>query len=172
MKLRTRTVVFSAAMTALTVIFLFLAVIAPSGQLALVAVSSLFGIAAVVEERILASAFVYIGSSIIGLLLLPDKQLIFLYILFFGYYPILKSLAEKITVFVLKWAVKIIVFNVALTVIWIFFQSILLDQALPGAGTYWIYPIGNIIFIAYDIGLTRLISFYIHRISKNLKKSR
>ena len=167
-----RTITLSAVMTALTVVFLFLANILPTGRLGIIAVASLFVTAAVIEAGISAGVFVFVGSGILAALILPEKTTALLFAVFFGYYPLIKSLAERLKKTVLTWAVKIAVFNAALTVIWFIFRKLLFELDTLSLNALVIYALGNILFVLFDIGLTKLISLYIVRISKNLKKDR
>jgi hypothetical protein len=73
MKASARTITVSAALTALTVVFLFLGNVFPAGRLGLIAVASLFVTAAVIEAGLGAAAFVFVGSAVLGALILPDK---------------------------------------------------------------------------------------------------
>ncbi len=75
-------------MTVCSVVLLYLASVLPAARLGIVAVSSLFGIAAIIEAGLAADIFVFIGSSLIGWLIVPDKPAILIYTLFLGYYPI------------------------------------------------------------------------------------
>ena len=172
MKSQTRSVTLSAALIALTIVFLYLAVILPSGRMAFVAVSSLFVIAGVIELGLGPAVLVFISSSILGALILPDKTAIIVYALFFGYYPIIKSLAEKQRSKVLQWVIKLAVFNAAFTVVWFLFKTILFDSKYLETRLVLVYPAINLVFIIFDIGLTRLISYYIVRIAKVLRKNK
>lgn len=168
---RTRLITLAAVLTALTVVLLYLANILPTVRLGLAAAASLFAIAAVIESGIFSAIFVFIGSSVIGALLLPDKTAVLIYVLFFGYYPVIKSLAERIRIIVLSWAVKIAVFELSLTTMWFLFKNLIFNANYLETNVILIYLAGTAAFVVFDIGLTRLIGFYIQRISKNIKKN-
>lgn len=157
-------------MTACSVVMLYLASILQVQRLGIIAISSLFGIAAVIEAGIVADIFVYIGSSLVGWLIVPDKSAILVYTLFFGYYPIVKSLAERIGKPAAQWCVKLAVFNAAFSAVWFLFSSLVFASGVLKLGTAVVLIVGNAAFILYDIGLTKLISFYIVRISKNIRR--
>jgi hypothetical protein len=170
MKGTARRITISAVLTALTVVFLFIGNVFPAGRLALIAVASLFVTAAVIEAGFGAAAFVFAGGAVLGALILPDKTAALLYALFFGYYPIVKSLAERIGAAVLAWAVKLAAFNASLTAVWFLFRALLFKPDYLDWSELIVYAAGNAAFVLYDIGLTKLISLYIARISKNIKK--
>lgn len=60
---------------------------------------------------------VYVATSILSFMIVPDKETVLLYVLFFGYYPIIKSSIEKIKPKFLLAFVKILLFNVSFVVI-------------------------------------------------------
>ncbi|UOO36884.1 hypothetical protein IZU99_06235 [Oscillospiraceae bacterium CM] len=166
-----RTVTVTAVMSALTLVFLYLANILPTGQLGMIAAASLFGVAAVIEGGMKAGIFVYLVSTGLAALFVPDKSAVLLYALFFGYYPVLKSLAERLKPVWLAWAVKLLVFNAVLTVVLFLFKALVYDRFLPSVPVYLAYLAGSAVFVVFDIGLRRLIEFYIVRISRNIRKN-
>ena len=165
---KTRVITLSALFSALSVIFLYIASVWPTGRFGLVALSSLFVAAAVCDAGILPSVYVFIVSSALGMLLLPDKSAPLLYILFFGYYPVLKSLIERLEKVVIQWVLKLIVFNIALIIILFFLRTLILGNSL-NYPTPVLYAGGNIIFIVFDYGFSKVMRFYNERVSKRMK---
>ena len=116
----------------------------------------------------------YIVSSVLVMLFAePEARL--MYICFFGYYPILKAILEKIKVRVIEYLLKLIIFNGAVTLVYLVFAK-LFGIATEGIGEYGkygiliLYIVGNIAFIFYDICLARLCVFYFVRIGPKIKK--
>lgn len=169
MKNKTRKMTITAMMVALSVIFIYLSSVVPAGQLGLIAISTLFGIAAVVEVGISSGILVFAGTSILCILLVPDKNIAFTYFLFFGYYPVLKSLIERLHNLLAEWALKLLSVNVALTVIVFVFSGLIFNVFRFGGNLLVFYVIVNLIFVAFDIGISKLISFYLHAISSKIK---
>lgn len=166
MNKKTKRITFSAMMTALAVICLYFMSIFPTGRYGFAAAASLFGIAAVIETGLVGGAFVYAASSVLSLLILPDKTDLMLYILFFGYYPIVKSLAEQMKTPVLTWGIKLVVVNIAFTVILKLFSALVFDYADLLGSTALVYLAMNAIFVLFDIGVSKMISYYMIRIRK------
>jgi hypothetical protein len=102
---------------------------------------------------------------------IAGKTAVLQYVMFFGYYPIIKSLAERVRPVILNWVIKLAVFEAAFSVIWFLFKSLIFDSRYLETHIIVIYLAGTAAFIVFDIGLTRLIGFYIHRISKNIRKN-
>ncbi len=166
----TRKIAFTAVFTAFSAAFLYIASVFPSGQLGFLGVASLFGIAAVVEFGLWGGAAVYVGTALIGLLIVPSKSLVALYAIFFGYYPILKALAEKVHSRVLEWAVKLAVFNAALTAAIFVLTMAIFDFSVFHNRVYLIYLACNAVFVLFDIGVSRAIAVYLSKIHPKIQK--
>lgn len=141
-----------------SLVFLWLACIVPSGRLGLDAVSGLFPMMAVMASGRAAGYLCWAASGLLGVILLPDKGIAMLYLTFFGLYPVLKSCFERQERPLLAWAMKLGYFNIVLAVSWFFLRAIFLPKAPAWLNHYWmVLLLGNCIFAAYDIGLSRLI---------------
>lgn len=138
---------------------LWLACVVPSGQLGVTAVAGLFPVGAVLAAGRGAGLLCWAAASILGLLLLPDKGVALMYLVFLGLYPVVKSRLEQLKSRTAEWAGKLAYFNAALTLLWFAFRELFLP-ALPewmSAQAWVLYLAGNVIFILYDIALSRLI---------------
>ena len=167
----TRRAALSAMLGALSLVILYLASLSLSGRLGIVALAGLVPGAAVVSGGLGAGLLCYGVAGVLGLLLLPDKGLALLYLIFFGLYPVVKSLAEGLRHRVLEWATKLAFFNLALCLFWFVLGAIFVPL-LPAAITQavWIvFLVGNGVFVAYDYGFSRLISFYMARIDRAIR---
>ena len=160
-----------ALFSALAAGSLYIASLWPTGQPGLAAVASLFVAAAVIETGLGSGLSVFIVSSALGMLIVPDRTAPLLFVLFFGYYPLVKSLSERLRGAVRPWILKLAVFNAALTVAWFLLTELVagfLGDFTPGL--WLIYLAGNIVFVVFDYGYTKLIWFYINRVSKHFKR--
>ena len=168
MSQKTRKLTLSAFLSAMVFVFVYFSSVLPSGQLGIVAFSSLFIASAVIEMGMVAGISVYIASSLLCILILPEKTSALLFTAFFGYYPMLKSAIERIRRLFLQWLIKLIVFNAALSAIWFIFDSFFyaLDANRPSFRL--VALLGSTIFVLFDYGYTKLIAFYIERISKTI----
>ena len=70
---------------------LWMACAVPSGRIGLTAAAGLFPMAAVLEGGRKAGLLSWGASSLLGLILLPNKGLALLYGIFLGLYPVAKS---------------------------------------------------------------------------------
>ena len=105
----------------------------------------------------------YIAVSLLSLFVMFDKEAALMFILFYGYYPILRRTVEKIRSKILKWIVKYAIFNLFLA------ADIFLTTWLLGLPTYKEYGRGmliativmfNFVFYFYDRILSQMGWFY------------
>lgn len=147
---------------------LWLASISPSGRLGFNAAAGLFPVAGVLVAGRGAGYLCWAASGILGLVLLPDKGTALLYLAFFGVYPVLKSKFEGHKYKSTGWICKLLYFNLVLAVFWFLLRSVFLPSLpvwLNHSGLVWL--LGNIVFVIYDIGLSRLIFGLFRRIPGN-----
>ena len=165
-------------LTALGVVPMFLTGLIPIGTYALPAIAGVLLIVAVIEIGAKWAWMIYAAVAVLSLLFAADKEAALLFVLFFGYYPVLKSFLERISNKVLSWISKFAVFNVA--VVACFFLAVnflqLPEDSFTVFGIYlpWVFLIlGNAVFLIYDIALSGLVATYVeklhHRVTKTLK---
>ena len=165
-------------LTALGVVLMFLTGLIPIGTYALPAIAGVLLIVAVIEIGAKWAWMIYAAVAVLSLLFAADKEAALLFVLFFGYYPVLKSFLERISNKVLSWISKFAVFNVA--VVACFFLAVnflqLPEDSFTVVGFYlpWVFLIlGNAVFLIYDIALSGLVATYVeklhHRVTKTLK---
>ena len=158
-------------LAALALIFLAAACIAPSGRLGLAAAAGLFPAFAVVAGGLKYGFLCWAASGLLGVVLMPNKGIALLFLTVLGLYPVLKSPMEHIKRRWTEWLCKLAFFNVALTVLWLLFRGFLL-LFLPHVleNGVLLYIAGNIVFVTYDVGLSRLLTFYAKQVQKGLHK--
>ena len=163
-------VAVSAVLGAISLIFVYIGSIVPSGNWGLVALGGLFPAAAVISVGLKAGVLCWAGVSVLSFLLLPGKFCALLYCALFGLYPIVKSLVERLGRRVAEYVLKLVFFNAAFTLIYLVMRTAVLDSLPAALGTAWfLYLVGNIVFLLYDYGFSKLIGFYIARIARAVK---
>jgi len=169
MNRKTRALTLSALFSAFAVISLFFATLWPSGELGLAAFSSIFVAAAIIEEGLAAGVSVYICSALLSLLLLSARAAPLFYALFFGYYPVIKSLAERIKTLPIQWIIKLLVFNAVVALMYTFIRD-LFDFGDYAPGLPLICLGGSVIFAIFDYGFTKVIRMYEYRVHGKRRK--
>ncbi len=113
------------------------------------------------------------ASAAILSLVLCEKESSFLFVAFFGYYPVLKAYLERIPSRVVEYIVKFIVFNAAtvasyLVIIYVFRIPI---EDMGAFGRYTILILlgmGNVMFVVYDMAVSKLIDEYMFKLHRRV----
>ncbi len=137
---------------ALSLLFLYLCNVVPSGKIAMMCLSSFCIGLCVALINIKFSIIAFLAVSILGLMLLPNKVIPLLFILFFGNYPVAKLFLEKIKKTYLMWIVKFIVFNIYAVVTYFVitcFINVEINFAVP-----MIILIANFAYVVYDFAFS------------------
>lgn len=153
-----------AVLTALGVLLLFLTSVVPSAHLALIAVASFPVCAALMMYGYGWAAGVFAVTAVLGFLLFPGTAALG-YALFFGWYPIAKSLLERLRSKTAGYALKLVLYACAFAAYWFLARALFsgLDGVLPW---YWLLIIGAAVFAVYDWCYSLLIRFYIEKIAR------
>ncbi len=158
-------VALGGVLAALSLLLLYISAVMPTGALGMVAVAGLVPAAAVVSGGLATGFLCYAAAGLLGLFLLPNKGCAVLYLLFFGLYPMVKSLIERLRRLGAEYALKLVFFNAVLAVTLVCFSGLLfpmlpafLQSVLP------VFAAGNLVFLLYDYGFSKLITFYAARI--------
>ncbi len=116
----------------------------------------------------------YIVTALLVMLLAePEAKL--MYVCFFGYYPVVKAVFEKIRFRVIEYILKLAVFNMAVTTVYLLLADIFMID-MEGIGDYGkygiiiLYAVGNVAFLIYDICLAKLCTVYMYRLHPKIKK--
>ena len=137
---------------ALSLLFLYLCNVIPSGKIAMICLSSFCIGLCVALINIKFSLITYVAVSILSLILLPNKIIPLLFILFFGNYPVAKLFLEKIKKTYLMWIVKFIVFNIYAVFTYFVitcFINVEINFAVP-----MIILIANFDYVVYDFAFS------------------
>lgn len=144
----------------LTILSLYLASTLPTNRIFFLGLSSVF-LAIIVIEFGTKTAFInYVSISILGFLILPNKFILMPYIFFLGYYGIVKYFIEKLDNFLIEWIIKVLVFNGALYLIYLFYSSMFVGDILIKIPIWAVVIIAEIIFIVYDYAYSVAIWYY------------
>ena len=181
---RTKRLTLGAMLAAIGAVLLLFGSLFQVIDLSMAAIASFVCIVAVIELGPGWAWMIYAVVGVISVLLRPVSFAPWVYVAFLGYYPIIKEKIERLGK-IISWALKLLSFNIALVgclaiVYLVFtaepsgdiFEYFNMLLGFPGAGmtiAIGLYVFVNIVFIVYDIALTRLISLYLFRLRQKLK---
>lgn len=159
----------SAMLCALGVVLLALGSVIDVIDLSVAVLASLFAVYAVIEMGGIYPWLIWIVTSVLSCLLLPQKTPAIFYACFFGFYPICKAKIEGHLKNPLGYVCKLLLFHASLALLYGVFRLFLPSQ-LEGYGLGWLlfatYAAALLCFVLYDFCLSRLITFYLYRLQK------
>lgn len=171
MRMRAGNIAVAAMCTAAAVVINIMSSLFPTARIAAAAVSGLATAVTLMKCGYLYSVLQFTAAAALALLLAPTKTGAILFSIFFGWYPIVKSLCERIKSPLLCWICKIIVFFIALSVAYYLWRNGFAgDIILPETALWLLALMGTAVFVIYDIGFSRLISLYQKRLHKGRDK--
>ena len=160
MKKKTQAVAFSGIISALCVVLLYLGSIIDVLDYSVSALCGILVTLISVEFGNRTGIGVWIVSSILSLLLLPQKFSALLFILFCGWYTFVKKIYETLPC-ALSWVLKLITFNAVLSAIFFITLKVLLIENVGIVTIIGTTALSNFVFVIYDILLTKLTFLYI-----------
>ena len=174
-------ITYTAIIIALCEVFLLATGLFPFATYALPAIAGMLLCSVMVEFGGKTAYLAYFAASILGLFIAPDKEAAIMFFIFFGHYPISKAYFERIGRRWLEIILKLLSFNtIMISAYAILIYIVGMKELLEGFSDFgkFTLPIllilANIVFIVYDIGLTRVIKFYVFiikpRIVERFKK--
>ena len=86
------------------------------------------------------------------------------FVLFLGYYAVIKYQIEKFKNIVLEWVIKLISFNIVLFILYYFFGSAFLAHIKIKLPIWAMISLAQIVFVLYDVAFSFFIGFYNARI--------
>ncbi len=170
----TKKITFCGIFAALAVVLMLTGHFLPTLTYAIPALAGLFIMIPLLECGPSWGLGAYITASFI-IFLIGENETKTLFVLLFGYYPILKLLIERLKNLFAEWLLKLLAFNAAAMAsyyIMSFVYAVSFED-LGDFGKYGAYiflGICNVVFIIYDIGVSRVAAFYIYTLHDKLKK--
>lgn len=111
----------------------------------------------------------FAAVAVLSVFVTPDKEAAILFIMFFGYYPVLKFHIDKIKAGIIRWVIKIAVFNVAIITAYyiIIYITGAVDffEEFDFLGQYAVeivLAIGNVFFILYNYTVSSIVTCYLN----------
>ncbi len=170
---RTKKITLSAIFSALSVVLLYLGSILSILDISMAALASFAVVFAHIEMKAPWQWLIYALTSLLSFLLLPVKTAALFYTCLFGFYPMLKAWFERLPR-LFSWILKILTCNILMA---IFLYIAIAVLKLPDYTELKplllvVVPLANLVFVIYDIALSRCILGYSlkfrHRIAKYL----
>lgn len=139
------------------------------GTFLLPALAGIVLIPYVVEAGPRRAWLLYAAVGLLSLWISPSRSAQLFFIVFFGYYPILKCLLERLRRRWLEWTLKFAVFNLsfagAFALLTFAFSLPVKTVSVGGISITWLLPaLGNLACWLYDRALSDLVGQYMRRL--------
>lgn len=160
-------VALGGIVSSLCLLCMFLSGIMPMFYLILPMIAGIL-LMIIAEEVSLSWAWLtYIAVSILSLFITADKEASLVFIMIFGHFPIIRLHLEKIKLKILRWLIKLAIFNTCAVsffyvTVYIFgIQQMLEEMNEFGRyGAMILLTLCNIIFVLYDLNLYLMYNIY------------
>lgn len=157
-------IALSGILAACSLLTLFLATILPTNRIFFYGLSSVFCAIIIIEHDIKGGILFYIATSLLALILIPNKLRLIPYIMILGHYPIWKTYIERVNHLGKEIFLKLLVLNLTTGAAYYGFTTFfLISVALP-IDLRLVFLIIQPIFIIYDYVFTLFISYYLNKI--------
>lgn len=172
-------VALGGIVSSLCLLCMFLAGIMPMFYLILPMIAGIL-LMIIAEEVDLSWAWLtYIAVGILSLFITADKEASLVFIMIFGHFPIIRLHLEKIKLKLLRWLIKLAVFNAcAVSFFYVTVYIFGIREMLEEMNEYGRYGavillvLCNIIFILYDLNLYLIYGIYKVKFVPLLRKKR
>lgn len=153
-------------MCALGVIVLFLGAIIEVVDITMAAMASFIIIICVIELGGYWPFLVFSATAVLSFLLLPNKAVVLIYVLYFGFYPIIKKHLERLPR-IFSLLAKIAVFNIAILLYYLLLRDVLFADF--GSTKWIIVVLFNVIFASLDLVQTMFVTAYVKKFRRTLQ---
>jgi hypothetical protein len=171
-KAKTRRMTMGGVCVALSVVSVMISSMIPGLELTFYGVSSIFTAVMIIESGLAGGALTYVASSLLCIMIVPNKIAVIPFIFFFGLYGFIKYFAERYRNPVGQIAVKVICFALIFGIAWFFFKALFFGNiVLPSKFPAWALAAAGLCgFILYDYIMTLIIKLYRSRIKHDRPK--
>lgn len=168
-------VALCGVVAALSLVLMMLTSVVSVGTYALPMLSGVLLTVIVVEFNTKWALGVYFVVSVLSFLISGDKEAVLYFILFFGFYPIIKSNIERVGSRLVQRLLKLALFNVCMVLsfyIGIYLLGVPIESfSIFGVNLPIIFLlIGNVFFPLYDKCVTLIVVKYINELRKKIIK--
>lgn len=172
-------VALGGIVSSLCLLCMFLAGIMPMFYLILPMIAGIL-LMIIAEEVNLSWAWLtYIAVGILSLFVTADKEASLVFIMIFGHFPIIRLHMEKIKLKLLRWLIKLAIFNAcAISFFYVTVYIFGIREMLEEMNEYGRYGavillvLCNIIFVLYDLNLYLMYGIYKIKFMPLLRKKR
>lgn len=166
---RSKEISLGAMVTVISLILIYATTIFPTSRIFLIALASYLGGVLVIEIGKRAAILSFVSTSILGMIVIPNKLVLLPFISFLGYYALIKLYIENLNNIILEWVLKLLVFNVAVLVNYMMLTNIIAKGLEFPFSIALVFLSLNLVFLIYDYVFTMFIDHYKTKVRKYIK---
>lgn len=166
-------IAYSGVATALSVVMLFLGSLIWVLAYTMPLIASLIMIILLDSISQKSAILTFVSTSVISFILLSDKECLLLYVLFFGYYPLIRDKINDIKPKFLSVLLKYLTFNASMIltqILCVYVFGISFDDMLGKWGIVVFIICLNLVFAVYDKLYDLLLKLYRIKVKKKVEK--
>ena len=173
---RSGKIAFSGMVSALCILCMLVTGVFPYATYALPAIAAVLLTSVVIEAGKRYALSAYVAVSVLSLILTPDIEAKLVFIVFLGYYPVLKAFFEGKYSRKIALIMKVCSFNVTMIASYFvvigIFRELAEEFVLFGVNLPIVFLfLGNIIFLLLDRGMDNMIGLYIQRLHPIVRRT-
>lgn len=166
---KSRKVALGGIVTLLSAMLLYISSVLPTNKLFFFALSTFFLSVIIIEDDMKFAWLVYVSSSLLSFIIIPNKTIVLPYFVFFGYYAIIKSLIERINILPIELLIKFLLFNLSIYITYTIASKAFWGEIIIKLPTWALFLIMQLAFIIYDYSFSLGIYFYKNKIRPKIK---
>lgn len=170
---KSKVIAYSGIVSALSVVMLFLGSVIWILGYTMPLVSSLIMIVLIESVSKKSALLTFVSTSLISFILLNDKECVLLYVLFFGYYPLIRDKVNEIKPKFLSTLIKYLAFNAAMVltqILCVYVFGIPFDDMFGKWGILIFAVCLNLVFTVFDKLYTVLLKLYKIKLKNKIEK--
>lgn len=148
---------------AICLLLMFMTGLIPLSSYILPAMAGIVLIGVGQESGVKTAILVYVVTSLLGLMIVPDREAILLFIMLLGYYPILRPHLQRLPR-IISWFLKLLLLNTVVLVFYLLMKYVfaipdMIDSVKFGAVLFLLLV--NFTFLMYDFLITQVLILYV-----------
>ncbi len=162
-------IAYPAVLAALSTAFLLIGSLLPTGQIGFAALASFFPLVAVLDLGWGVGIGTFTVSAILSMFISGDRTAPLLYCTFLGWYPVARFFIMRLSSCVLRWILRLAVFNAAACVMLFLIHGVV-ELKIPLGSTVLALVLGNVVFLVYELLVLKFSVWYVLKITPKIKR--
>lgn len=166
---KSKQIALGGIITLLSTVSLYISSILPTNKLLFFALSTFLFSVTIIEVNIKFTLLVFFSSSLLSFIIIPNKIIILPYVIFFGYYAIIKAIIERINILAVELLLKLLLFNLSMYIIYTLANNVIFGEIIINIPVWVVFLLMQLAFIIYDYAFSIVIYLYRRKIRPKIR---